>query len=139
MSNTDMERIRRELRSAGIPADRAERDWQESEDNLLGTDTDNVVGKKVGRSRTAVTLRRQRLQIPPYRKIKGEHVYASGIGSIACSTIILDVTTTELLSECQTLLAKELYERGYPVKRLNGWQIVNMLCRKFLDSKRESK
>lgn len=133
LQKSKAERDRRALRRAGIPAERQEVGWTPEQDALLGTDTDSAIAHRLGRTRMAVTLRRQRLQIPPYQQHVGDHKYASGAGSLGARTLNLDVRTAEKLDRCAFAMVADLDRRGIPVKQLHGWQVVSMLCDMYLE------
>lgn len=131
-AGVDTETIRRARIDRKIPSSRAHVQWTPEMDSKLGTGTDEEIAADLGVTRMAVTMRRQRLGVPPQRAV---HLsYLKGEGSTSGV-----VTLTAHVSEEVRRKADELREpllakykaAGLPMREITMWQVMEFAVNKL--------
>lgn len=130
-AGVDTESIRRLRMSRRIKATRTYVGWTAEMDALLGTDTDEAVALKLGVTRTACVLRRQRLGRPPLHPHKMKYMKgASTTGVVTLTGHVSEEVRLKAHALREPLL--QLYQKsGLPMREVTMWQVMEYAVNKL--------
>lgn len=114
----------RELKNPGrVGAKKKDASWTEEEDAMLGTAVDSLVAKWLGISRVSVTLRRQRLQIQPFRRHRGKKLYLEGKSTVESKTTQSE-QINQITKELREIILDKMQSLNLPKPSLTRMDII---------------
>lgn len=130
-AGVDTETIRRARIDRKIASSRTQVRWTPEMDKLLGTDTDVAVGEQLGVERMAVTLRRQRLGVGPFRAVHLSYLKGESTTGVVTLTAHVSEEVRRKADELRDPILAKYKAAGLPMREITMWQVMEFAVNKL--------